>query len=326
MSKDFRLRIIELLEVIKTRDFTKNEKFKVMAYNKVIRELKGRTLPITKIDDINDIKGIGVKIRKKIEEIIETGDLEQVHNIDAEVATITDLTRVFGIGPIRARELYEKHQIKSVEDLEKNKALLNEKQLMGLKYYSDFERRIPRKEMEKHSKLIIETIQGIDNKFVVEIMGSFRRGAKDSGDIDVLVRHDDDIDTDIFTKIVNVLSTNGYLVDTFAKGNKKYNGVCRLKRHKFYRRIDIMFASKETFPFALMYFTGSQQFNIQLRNHALSMGYSLNEYGLKHLNGENRGMLTEGSFENEEDILKFLNLKNIEPTKRESVNLDDYRM
>lgn len=328
MNKDHRLRIIDLLELIKNRDYAKNDKWKVRAYDKVIKELKSRTTPITSIDDIKDIKGIGEKIRKKIEEIIDTGDLQQVHKIDNDVAIVTDLIRVFGIGPIRARELHEKHNIKSVEDLELKPELLNDKQLMGLKYYKDFERRIPRTEMEKHSRFILDTIKNIDDNTVVEIMGSYRRGTKDSGDIDVLIRQDDNAKecTDVFTTIVNNLTAHLYLVDTFAKGNKKYNGVCRLKRHKFHRRIDIMFASKETFPFALLYFTGSQQFNITLRNHALSMGYSLNEYGLKYMNGDNRGEFVKDKFESEEDVLNFLKLRYIEPTKREMVELEDYKL
>jgi len=324
--KDHRKNIIDILEVIKKRDFSKNDRWKVRAYDNVIRQLKARSEPVHIMEDLDGITGIGEKIRAKIKEIIETGDLQQVHNITEEVNVVAELSKIFGIGPIRGRELYEKHNIKGIDDLKNQPELLNDKQKIGLKYYEDFEKRIPKTEMDKHSIVIKEKINDIDPGLIVEIMGSYRRGDKDSGDIDVLITHKDDPEnyTDIFEKVVQSLSDEYYLIDTFAKGTKKYNGVCRLKRHKFNRRIDIMYTRAKEFPFALLYFTGSQDFNVKLRTYALEHGYSLNEYGLKLLSGENKGSLVEIDFKTEEAVFNFLKLKFVPPTKRSYANLSDY--
>jgi DNA polymerase beta len=325
---DYREPIIMNLELLKKRDFALNDKWKVRAYDKVIKQLKALNTPITSLEDLKDISGIGTGILKNIKEIMETGGLEEVKQVNEEVNVVTDLSRIFGIGPVRARELYEKHGITSVEQLETRKELLNDKQIMGMKYYKDFELRIPRKEMDKHSILIKETINNIDPKFKVEIMGSYRRGAKDSGDIDVLITHEEEPNNvgDLFSKIILELETQKYLVDTFAKGNKKYNGVSKLKRHRTFRRVDLMYTDKKQYPFALLYFTGSQEFNIQLRSLALTKGYSLNEYGLKYVNGDKKGDFVEEKFETEENVLNFLGLKNIIPTKRSNVNIDEYKL
>ena len=69
-----------------------------------------------------------------------------------------------------------------------NPNILNNKQKIGLKYYEDLLKRIPRKEMEKHDKFITEFINSIDKNddLIYEIVGSYRRNASNSGDIDVL--------------------------------------------------------------------------------------------------------------------------------------------
>jgi DNA polymerase beta len=326
MKTDHKPQIIKLLEEIRARDFANNDVWKVRAYDKVIRQLKSRDTPIYNIEDVQNISGIGEKIKKKIEEIIETGDLEQVHSINEEVIIINDLTRVFGIGPIRAKELYKEHHITNVEDLINHKELLNDKQIMGLKYYKDFEKRIPRSEMDKHKEFVRNIIEKVNDKIMIEVMGSYRRGAKTSGDIDILITHKDDPENygDIFSKIIDELIKTGYLTDTFAKGTKKYNGVCKLKKHRTHRRIDLMYSRTKEFPFALLYFTGSQDFNVKLRSHALEMGLSLSEYGLKYTKGDNKGQHVEEEFKTEEDVLKYLGFKYIAPEKRESVVLSDY--
>jgi DNA polymerase beta len=318
---DHRENIIVLLEAIKKRDFTKNDKWKVRAYNNVIEQLKQRQEPVYSIDDLKDIKGIGQKIRQKIEEIISTGDLAQVKTIEIEVEIISDLTRIFGIGPVRARELHEKHNISSIEDLKNHTELLNDKQIMGLKYYLDFEKRIPRTEMDKHATMINNIISELDSNLLVEVMGSYRRGAKDSGDIDILITHKEDPEaySEFMERITNALIKKKYIIDTFAKGNKKFNGVCKLPRHKFHRRLDIMYARQQEWPFALLYFTGSMDFNTKLRAIALQHKLSLNEYGFTCIEGEKKGERVDGTqFKSEEDVFHYLGIQYIPPKERQN--------
>lgn len=326
MKVDRKPQIIQLLQEIRARDFANNDVWKVRAYDKVIRQIKARQEPIYDIDDVRGITGIGEKIRKKIEEIIETGDLEQVHTINEEVVAINDLTRVFGIGPVRARELYKEHGIKNVQDLMDHKELLNDKQVLGLKYYKDFEKRIPRSEMDLHKTFVQTVLEKIDADLVMEVMGSYRRGAKTSGDIDILITHRQDPADfgDIFDKVIVELQKTGYLTDTFAKGNKKYNGVCKMKRYRTYRRIDLMYSRAKEFPYALLYFTGSQDFNVKLRSWALEKSLSLSEYGLKYTKGDKKGQHIEQVFKTEAEVLAFLGLRYIAPEQREMVALKDY--
>lgn len=313
---DHRQTIIHHLEALRRRDFAGNDKWKVRAYDKVLKQLRAASTPITSMDDISGYTGIGEKIRKKIEEILETGDLQQTHDLAEEVEAVDNLSKVFGIGPIRARELFLQHGVKTVDELRLRQELLNDKQKIGIKYVDDFAKRIPRSEMDKHAEMIVSAIKGLDAKWKVEIMGSYRRGTKDSGDIDVLVTHEDDPSganqAALLAGIVANLQQQKYLYDTLALGQKKYNGVCRLKRYKTYRRIDIMYSTKNEFPFALLYFTGSQEFNIELRARALDRGFTMNEHGIKSKTDK----VDSTEFETEEDVFKFLGLRFVPPEQR----------
>ena len=179
-----------------------------------------------------------------------------------------------------------KHKVSSIDDLklklEKDETLLNDKQKIGLKYYDDLLKRIPRKEMEKHNDFITKFIELIDKNddLIYEMVGSFRRNAKNSGDIDVLCTTKNK-NTKLFNEIIEQLEDNKYITETLAKGEKKFMGICKLPRHKTHRRIDMIYTDYSNYAFTLLYFTGSGQFNVEMRNHALTLGYSLSEYGLK---------------------------------------------
>ena len=72
-----------------------------------------------------------------------------------------------------------------------------------------------------------------------------------------------------------------------------------------------MVQPKKSFGSLLQHFTGSKAHNILLRKHALDLGYSVSEYGIKNIHS---GEIT--TFEKEEDVYKFLKLKFVEPNKR----------
>jgi len=307
------LKILEILEKLRQKSQADKEPFKARAYATVIKNLKASDKEITKIEDIKDIKGIGKSIYEKIQEILNTGELKQVEKYNEEIEAINNLLKVHGIGPVKAKELVEKNNIKTIEALKEHKELLNDKQLIGLKYVDDINMRIDRKEMDKHNAYLIKQIGTIDSKLKIQIVGSYRRGAKDSGDIDVIVTHEDNPENydPIIKNIVEKLREDKYLHDDLALGAHKYLGVCKLKRHKHYRRIDILYATKEVWAFSVMYFTGSADFNIIVRKVALEKGLSMSEYGFKKDNE-----LLNLELYTEEDIFKYLGLEYVPPEKR----------
>lgn len=314
---DNKAKIIDMLEVLKKKEIANKEPYKAKAYTTVIKNIVALDKPITTFDDIKDVKGIGEKIKAKLVEFFETGSIKAVENASKDATTneIQELMKVHGIGPAKAKSLVDDYGIKSLDELEQNTHLLNDKQKMGLKYYRDFLERIPRQEMDAHKKHLGNVIQSVDSKFLFEVTGSYRRGLPSSGDIDILITHEDDPSNveELFKTIVQKLKDTKYICDVFAEGGKKCLAVCKLPRRKKHRRIDLLYSNKKEYPFALLYFTGDAQFNIAMRNHSQARGLSLSEHGLKD---EKTGKYVDVNGHTEKDIFDYLEMPYVPPEKR----------
>ena len=209
-------------------------------------------------------KGIGKTILTKLQEFVDTGTLNVLEKAKSNPMFI--FTEVYGIGPKKAEELVKKHNVTTIVELrERQDELLNDVQKKGLKYYEDILKRIPRKEIdtyEKELKKIFDTVKNKDSTF--QIMGSYRRGAKDSGDIDICISDPKD-DTGVFIKFIDALIEKNILIEVLSRGNTKSLGVSKLRR-KPARRIDFMFTKHKELAFALLYFTGSKALTLSFRN------------------------------------------------------------
>lgn len=315
--EDYKDKIIEDLSLILEREKQNKNVFKVRAYQKVIPQLKSLD-HIYNLEDIKEIEGIGKGIKDRIKEIIETGELKSAEEIknNPRMKVIEDFMRIYGVGPVKAKDLYDKNNIKSIQELkEKADEYLNDKQKIGLKYYDDINERIPRKEMISHEKKIKTIIKKINKNIIVTLVGSYRREKEDSGDIDVLISYkEDDMSykeaEEIFKEIIKEMKSSKYIVDSLAVGNKKFMGVCKLS-NKRVRRLDMLLTKPEEYPYALLYFTGSDKFNIIMRKKALELGYSLNEHGLTT---QKKKEIPE--LKTEEDVFKFLEMEYLKPDKR----------
>lgn len=286
--------------------------FRVKAYKKVYDGITAIKGPIYSIADLSEVQGIGKGIREKLDAVFAGNTSGRQGAEDAR-----ELMDVYGIGAVKARELFAKgitNVAKLREAYARDSAILNDKQAIGLRYYNDLLQRIPRGEMDKHSGYITSLIRRIDrdNTLIYEVTGSYRRGAKNSGDIDVLITDKSGADTSkIFWTVIEELEKSDYVVETLAKGKKKFMGICKLADTN--RRLDMVYTTREHYPFALLYFTGSAEFNVEMRNWALSRGLSLNEYGFTDIKTRRK---IEGEFKTEADIFRYLGLSYIEPRSR----------
>lgn len=314
---NFKKIIIAELSVLAQKETIDKNVFKARAYQKVIKQIN--TIEnIESIEDLVSIKGIGEKIKKKLEEIFETGKLRSAEKArtNGNLKLYDDLMKIHGIGVNKAKQLID-IGIESMEDLleklEEDPDILNSQQKIGVKYYHDINTRIPRKEMEKHDLYLQETIKAISTDILISVVGSYRRKVKDSGDIDILVsfnrKSSKEERAELLTNVVKVLRKEKYIQDTLALGDKKCMCVVKLKRHRVNRRLDILITSIEEYPFALLYFTGSQALNILLRQVAIDHGLRLNEYSLT----KNK---KEIKLKTEKEIFNYLGYSYIEPENR----------
>lgn len=321
--KDLRETILKELEVLRKKEYQDKQVFKGNAYSKVIAQIRDLEHPVQDMEDLKDIKGVGEGIRKKLEEIILTGKLKAASIVRHErpIEQTDALMKIYGIGPVKAKELIDMG-IRSYDDLrgklEKTPSILNEKQKIGLKYIEDLNTRIPRTEMLKHEQKIRDLVSTVSSDFTIDIVGSFRRGAEDSGDIDVLLslppKYSDTTMVKMFKDVCNKMIEDKYITDVLALGNKKCMGVCKIDdANGKARRLDLLLTPVEEYPYALLYFTGSDRFNVAMRKHALVKGYTLNEHGMKPVR-ENVPKVPE--MKTEKDIFRFLDYKYVAPEYR----------
>ncbi len=313
---DFRSLIVDALEVMRKKEVADKQPFKARAYAKVIKQLKEMPTPITSYEDVKGIDGIGEKIALKIKEILATGKL-----VAAEKALTTHnlgaydmLQQIYGVGPAKARELIDAG-ITSVaalrEAVAKDSKILTANQHVGLRLYEKLLERIPRAEMIQHRGVIQDHVPAM---FEMEIVGSFRRGLANSGDIDVLLRVPDDVPEAVsikaFHDYVATLEKSGYITHVLAHGDKKCMAVCQVEPGK-YRRLDLLMTPAAEYAYAILYFTGSAAFNVAFRNFAADRGFRLNEHGLLPLKDA-----VVPPMRTEADIFAFLGLKYVAPQDR----------
>jgi DNA polymerase/3'-5' exonuclease PolX len=334
MTKDYKDLIVSQLTLVMKQRQKNNEIWKVKAYKKVIDIIKNCEEPIYKFDDICNLEGIGKGIKEKIQEIFDNDIIKEIEELsldDTESSNIIDLlSGIYGVGIKKAQDLYNNHNIKSISDLESNKSLLNDKQQIGLKYFNDLLKRIPIDEANKHAKLIDDSIKQIltdnsDKSFDIkyEIAGSYRREENSCGDIDILITESND-NIEVFKLLIDKLLETKYIKETLAYGRKKFMGISKLSRFKTNRRIDILYTIPTQYPFAIFYFTGNYEFNIDIRKIAISKGLSLSEYGLTYIDGEKKGEYINHIFLTEKDIFDYLKIDYVEPKNRNKEALAKY--
>jgi DNA polymerase/3'-5' exonuclease PolX len=294
---------IEVLEKLATLMSKKGDYMRSRVYTKAQDSIRNTTTDITSISDLDGKPGIGPTIKEKLKEYLETGTLKLFEREKDKPEYL--LSEIYGVGPKKAKELVEKGITTIAQLRDRQDELLNDVQKAGLKYYEDILERIPRSEIDEYNALFKASFDKVsenqntgESKY--EIVGSYRRGAHTSGDIDVIITSDD---ATMFSKFVDVLLEREVILEVLSRGKTKCLVIARLPNHKTARRVDFMYTSKQEYPFAVLYFTGSKTFNTVMRGHALKLGVSLNEHGLytKQV-GKEKEEKVDTVFDDEKDI------------------------
>jgi NAD-dependent DNA ligase len=304
-------KFIELMEKLADIMLKQGEAFRARAYQKAQETIMAYPDDITSPSALKGKPGIGPTIMEKLNEYVQTGTLKILEREKNNPVNI--LAEVYGIGPKKAKELVD-GGITTIAQLRENQQLLNDVQRVGLKYYEDILKRIPRSEIEEY-KLKFEKAMPQVADAKMEIVGSYRRGASASGDIDVIITSSS---PQVFTNFVDNLLKEKIILNVLSRGPTKCLVVAKIPSSDAARRVDFLYTNPEEFPFAILYFTGSKIFNTVMRHVALENGYTMNEHGLYSLQGEakKKGDKVTHHFTNEADIFDFLGLEYKAPTER----------
>ena len=304
-------KFIELMEKLADIMLKQGEQFRARAYQKAQETIMAYPGDIMSPNDLKGKPGIGSTIMEKLNEYVETGTLKVLEREKNNPVNI--LAEVYGIGPKKAKELVE-NGITSIAQLRENQQMLNDIQKVGLRYYEDVLKRIPRSEIEEYKSIFESDFNKVatsDSKF--EIVGSYRRGAQSSGDIDVIITSDS---PRVFINFIDELIKKKIILEILSRGPTKCLVMAKIPSSDSVRRVDFLYTGLEEFPFAILYFTGSKIFNTVMRHIALENGYTMNEHGINKMEGKKKGDKVDHHFTSEKDIFDFLGLEYKAPTER----------
>lgn len=301
-----------IMDKLHTIMLKQGEPFKARAYKKAEETIMGFTTDITDIQQLKGKPGIGETIMEKLKEYVETGTLRLLERENKNPENI--LSDVYGVGPKKAKELVAKGITSIAQLREQQNAVLNDVQRVGLKYYEDILERIPRSEIDSYAKIFETAFNKIKEPGSrYEIVGSYRRGAESSGDIDLILTS---LSENVFKKFVDELVSRKIILEILSRGKSKCLVIAKLPDTKHARRVDFLYAAQEEYPFSILYFTGSKAFNTVMRGHALKMGYSLNEHGFSKMTDKKKEEKLTHGFTREKDIFDFLNMVYKAPNER----------
>jgi DNA polymerase IV len=293
------------------------DEWRIRAYRKAIATLRNHPKRVCTKDEALALPNVGERLATKIEEIVFTSRLRRLDNALAEPQDqiLQTFMKIYGAGFAHASQWVRQGYTTLDELLQK--ATLTENQKIGIAHFEDFQERIPRAEVTKHGDIVRRALCKLDPAFEVTIGGSYRRGAKDSGDIDfIITKPDADIDhvrNVVVGQLVPNLFSAGFLKVALAATSgdgSKWHGACCLPGQTQWRRIDFLLVPWAEMGAALIYFTGNDIFNRSMRLLASKKGYRLNQRGLYKdvIRGKNREKIAEGTLVESRDERKIFDI------------------
>lgn len=308
--------LIDLIKMEQLVDGDKKHIFRLRNIKKAREHISSMDQPIKLASQLSSIPGIGSGILRRVTEILKTGtlselDLESSLELKQKYSGLNSLLKLHGLGMSKVGQLLRKgindiDTLKQLNPGELNKLIPVASQV-ALKYYDHLVQRLPREFITEVNKYLTEHIP---NQYQFIICGSYRRGRRTSGDIDILIKHRDPTNKSWPLRgLCDELKAQGFLVARLSGDHKKYNGICHYDGR--YCRIDFLWTTQEQFYPALLHFTGSQLFNIKIRCHANKKGYKLSNLGLSvRLTGQTIHA------DSERDIFDILEYPYVEPDSR----------
>lgn len=310
-----------------------DDSFRIRSYRNAAEAIEA--LPQQVSDLIADpkkllaVQGIGKGMLANLDEITKTGELTRHAELIGKYgAGMLELLKIQGLGPKTIALLWSAHQANTLDAVAQlaREGKIRELPRMGEKH----EQKIL-KALEDYRRIagrfLIDDAEAVANQLTeflkqpplgkgiekITPAGSLRRGRETVGDLDILVTGPGCVSPEGRQALIEHILTFPALADVLAKGDNKIS----FRVHSGLQ-VDVRLLAPESFGAAMCYFTGSKSHNVALRQRALRMGYTLNEYALADLT-ENGGAGKPVASATEAEIYAALKLPYIPPEMRENL-------
>lgn len=289
--------------------------FRIRAYERAaqnIESLNEDIETIAKEGRLQEIPGIGNDLSERIKEYLSSGKIKIYEGLKKSIPEgFLELLNIPSVGPKTARLLHEKLKIKNTSELEsviranKLKGIFGMKEktigniLKGIEILKRGKERLTLAQASIVAEEFIGSLKDLPETKKISPAGSLRRQKETVRDIDILVVSNKP------QKIMGTFVELPSVKDILAQGETKSS-----IRTKDDVQVDCRVVEEKSFGAALLYFTGSKNFNIKIRQMAIKKGFKVNEYGVFRKNKFICG-------KTEEETFKALGLDYIEPELRE---------
>ncbi len=305
--------------------------FRIRAYRNAVRTVRGLTRPLAAMvaagEDLTALDAIGKDMSSHIAELVQTGGLQRLTEVSSEVPrSLVQLVKLDGVGPKKAKKLWESLKITNVDELE---VALKEGRVESLEGFGatsvakiltsieDFRRFSGRFLISKVDALIgplLEHMRAAPGVERLEVAGSYRRRSETIGDVDLLVQ------AELPAPAVMEHFTTFSSVERVALAGETRGSVVLRSGLE----VDLRVIPDRSFGAALHYFTGSKEHNIAVRQIAQRKGLRVNEWGVFRLPegvdpeevGKEDGERVAG--DTEDSVFDALDMRWVAPVLREN--------
>ena len=302
------------------------DSFRIRSYRNAAQAIENHSQQIKELiadpKQVLAIPGIGKSMLRNLQELLTEGKLSiQSELLEKYNPSMLQLLKIQGLGPKTIALIWSAHKVSDVDGVEKlaREGKIRELPRMGekheaklLKAIEDY-RRISGRFLidagETEAEKLIEYIEKFPGFDKITPAGSLRRGRETVGDLDILVTGKACTTEEGRQKAIAHVAKYPPLMDVIASGDNKISFHLRSGM-----QVDVRLLPPESFGAAMQYLTGSKAHNVALRQRALKMGYTLNEYSLATLEGEK-----PVAGKTEEEIYSKLKLDYIPPEMRENL-------
>lgn len=315
----------KLREVYNLMQLAGENRFRAIAFDRAAQTIEGLNDEILKYieeDSLTDIKGIGKSIAEDIKTYHETGTMPVLEDLKKRVPEgLIEWTNISGLGPKNIVKIHKELGITTIPELKEacNNGAVGalpglgqksaDKIIKSIEYLEQYGERCHLDDALDIAEPIFEFVKNLDGVIEADIAGSLRRSRETIGDIDILASAEKEDVESIFDAFVD----HKLVVEVLGRGDTKSS-----VRSETGRQVDLRIVKPHEYPAALMYFTGSKEHNIVLRQRARDRGMSLNEYGLFKLKEDKETDFDQQvETTSEDDIYQKLGLNFIIPEHRE---------
>ncbi|MDD5680857.1 MAG: DNA polymerase/3'-5' exonuclease PolX [Candidatus Omnitrophica bacterium] len=292
--------------------------FRIRAYRNAADTIENLSEDISKIaerSEITDLPGIGKDLASKIKEFLSTGKISAYEKLRKGIGPVLlDMLNIPGVGPKTAKILYDNLDIKSLKDLERYakahrisglpgiKEKTEENILRGLEFLKKDTGRMRLDTAFAAAEYIISGLKDLPEVIKISSAGSLRRMKETVRDIDILVTSEKP--ERVMDAFAGLPGTGKIIARGLTKSSILTNGNIQ---------VDLRVVSPESYGAALLYFTGSKEHNIKLREMAVKKGLKINEYGV--FNVKTNKKIAANT---EKDMYGIFKMAYIEPELREN--------